>query len=417
MYNIYIYEKRKEEESRKKQEAKLVKAYKANRLKLNSKLIKNYTKRVENFIYDQCEHPLILSSNDNNDKTNPTNPNYNFRNRTSLSSSSSKKFIFKSFLTDHERIAKYLEENKPVIREEKNNKKKILSSTVSSFNIKQPNMRFKPRNDIDRVIDAINDNNYGIINKDDIDKQKRIVNMLIEDIDNDEKELNIQKYNIDSKVLDLIMMERDRLKGLKTSNKKIKNRISKLTTMIDTVNKRKKKEKNKTKTESRSESKKVIKLYSRNKDNNYFFQKKLKASLAKNILNEYHIKTHFQAASVFSLNLSSNQNNSTSTSFIKIQKLKRTNKYITPSSSSNKVLYKDINNFASPSNKKYPSKDIEYIKSLSMSNSTTKASSHYMGYDERRYKPKIIIDNVPYDHDDLPSISKAILKSCNYIAK
>ena len=46
--------------------------------------------------------------------------------------------------------------------------------------------------------------------------------MLIEDIDNDEKELNIQKYNIDYKVLNLIMMERDRLKGLKTSNKKIK---------------------------------------------------------------------------------------------------------------------------------------------------------------------------------------------------
>lgn len=411
MYNIYIYEKRKEEENRKKQEAKRIKVYNANRIKINSKLIKNYTKRVENFIYDQCENPLILSSNENNDKTNPTNPNYNFRNRNSLSTSSSKKFIFKTFLTDHERIAKYLEENKSVVQAQHNNKKKILSSTVSSFNMKQPNMRFKPRNDIDRVIDAINENNYGIINQDDINKQNKIVNMLIEDIDNDEKELNIQKYNIDYKVLNLIMMERDRLKGLKTSNKKIKNRISKLTTMIDTVNKRKKKEKNKT------ESKKVIKLYSRNKDNNYVFQKKLKASLAKNILNEYHIKTHFQAASVFSLNLSSHQNNSTSTSFIKIPKLKKTNKHTTPSASSTKVIFKDINNFASPSNKKYPSKDIEYIKSLSMSNSTTKASSHYLGYDERRYKPKIIIDNIPYDHDDLPSISKAILKSCNYIAK
>ena len=53
MYNIYIYEKRKEEENRKKQEAKRIKVYNANRIKINSKLIKNYTKRVENFIYDQ----------------------------------------------------------------------------------------------------------------------------------------------------------------------------------------------------------------------------------------------------------------------------------------------------------------------------------------------------------------------------
>ena len=159
---------------------------KINKLK-RDKLVHNYEQRVKNFIYKISEDPNYLSKNNslflslknNNNNTKKLSDN----NKTFFNK---KRFCFSSFETDRMKAQKYdmkqkkleklLNENFPL--KNVNNKQihknqsfspkmtynyKLLKNSMDIKNnvdndrMKQPRLRFKPRNDMERILDEIKD--------------------------------------------------------------------------------------------------------------------------------------------------------------------------------------------------------------------------------------------------------------------
>lgn len=143
MYNIYSYEKRKKEEKeRKLNEAKTKRQEKKHKKDLDE-LTTKYKRRIENFLYEMATHPVVLNNPDFKSKQKRKNLTQNFS--------------FKSFQTDKERLANYLKEHQ-YENDYYNSKQKKLTTSKSQINyntIYQPTMRFKPRNDIERIYDSI----------------------------------------------------------------------------------------------------------------------------------------------------------------------------------------------------------------------------------------------------------------------
>ena len=143
MYNIYSYEKRKKEEKeRKLNEAKTKRQEKKHKKDLDE-LTTKYKRRIENFLYEMATHPVVLNDPDFKSKQKRKNLTQNFS--------------FKSFQTDKERLANYLKEHQ-YENDYYNSKQKKLTTSKSQINyniIYQPTMRFKPRNDIERIYDSI----------------------------------------------------------------------------------------------------------------------------------------------------------------------------------------------------------------------------------------------------------------------
>lgn len=143
MYNIYSYEKRKKEEKeRKLNEAKTKRQEKKHKKDLDE-LTTKYKRRIENFLYEMATHPVVLNDPDFKTKQKRKNLTQNFS--------------FKSFQTDKERLANYLKEHQ-YENDYYNSKQKKLTTSKSQINyntIYQPTMRFKPRNDIERIYDSI----------------------------------------------------------------------------------------------------------------------------------------------------------------------------------------------------------------------------------------------------------------------
>lgn len=150
MYNLYIYEKNKlinDEIKNQEERAKKVK-FKRN-LELQ-KLATNYDKRMNNFILNLCEHPIFIKnySNKNSDLKLSNNKIY-------------KNFSFGGFMTDKNRINLLNKQNK--LNEEF--EKKLAKNKIDAKNdinnnsekklFVQPRMRFKPRNDLERIIEVM----------------------------------------------------------------------------------------------------------------------------------------------------------------------------------------------------------------------------------------------------------------------
>ena len=143
MYNIYSYEKRKKEEKERKLNEAKTKRQENKHKKDLDELTTKYKRRIENFLYEMATHPVVLNDPDFKSKQKRKNLTQNFS--------------FKSFQTDKERLANYLKEHQ-YENDYYNSKQKKLTTSKSQINyniIYQPTMRFKPRNDIERIYDSI----------------------------------------------------------------------------------------------------------------------------------------------------------------------------------------------------------------------------------------------------------------------
>ena len=112
------------------------------------KLVNNYEKRINTFVLQMAENPIIIKKDKNKYMTT----------REALYADTSNKildkkgFIFSTYKTDKERIKDYLDQ-----RTEKLNHKKHNSYLVKDKKFIQPLMRFKARTDLERVEETLKD--------------------------------------------------------------------------------------------------------------------------------------------------------------------------------------------------------------------------------------------------------------------
>ena len=163
MYNLYIFEKNTSDQEKKKLEEEKNEKLKKKRKKEIDKLILNYDKRMNNFIISLCHHPIYLK-----DLTNKSNSQLIIDEEKSaqkkiLMKKKYKNFSFGGFITDKKRI-ELLNEEKEInknyeqkilinkLKQEAKNEKKRKKDKI----ILQPRMRFKPRNELERIADVMN---------------------------------------------------------------------------------------------------------------------------------------------------------------------------------------------------------------------------------------------------------------------
>lgn len=131
------------------------------------KLINNYEKRINTFVLQMAENPIIVKK----DKNKFMTTREELYADTSYKILDKKGFIFSTYKTDKERIKDYLDQ-----RTEKLNHKKHNSYLVKDKKFIQPLMRFKARTDLERVYDALS-------TKVDRNNEKDILNRQLKNID------------------------------------------------------------------------------------------------------------------------------------------------------------------------------------------------------------------------------------------
>ena len=125
------------------------------------KLVNNYEKRINTFVLQMAENPIIVKKEKNKYMTT----------REALYADMSNKildkkgFIFSTYKTDKERIKDYLEQKK---ENHKNYHSQFKYKSINDNNFLQPSMRFKARTDYERMQDMLKDSV--------IDEEKIIVN-------------------------------------------------------------------------------------------------------------------------------------------------------------------------------------------------------------------------------------------------
>ena len=167
-----------------------------------SKLILNYENRINNFVIKMAEKPIIVKKE--RDKYQTTRQE--LLAKTADKILSKKGFSFKSYKSDKDRINemlkvkasldKYLEEI------DKIKKKQEIKKKLKEVKFIQPSMRFRARNDLERVCDVIR-------NRDNIFDDKKLMNNqndkmsdISYDYDvSDSSENNINKNKIEEKNL------------------------------------------------------------------------------------------------------------------------------------------------------------------------------------------------------------------------
>ena len=110
-------------------------------------------------------------------------------------------FIFKGFKTEKERIDEYLKNrnfyyndevslnNSVEKSEEKNNNQFKSTSTII-----QPQMRYKPRTDLERIYESINKNSFGKADRTIIDKQLRDLDLNVTKVNKNESRPSVPDY-------------------------------------------------------------------------------------------------------------------------------------------------------------------------------------------------------------------------------
>ena len=187
-------------------------------------------------------------------------------------------FIFKGFKTEKERIEEHMKSisyvfaeagskkdnhnhstvNKSVkIKRKHSQKKAQLNNSISQDKqvIIQPQMRYKPRTDLERIFEAINKNSFGRVNKNVIDKQLRGL-----DLNYAKKKGNMSKD--DSQLIDYKTLQTlDKINKYDYSEDRDSDRVSKSSKNFD-------------------EKRKNMNVE------------------AKNLMSDLHYKTHFKGATV-----------------------------------------------------------------------------------------------------------------------
>ena len=262
-----------------------------------------------------CENPKILNDFSKNSST------YHFRD----DSITDENFQFHKFLTDKERAQMYLSTNHSLYHKNSiyhppefhpRNESQTNNQTLIKQNEKilQPIMRFKPRTDLERIFDSINLNYFGKMDREIVNEQLRrldLIKILNKTKESSGEELNHlkERLKVNQQTLNFLIKEKNRIENSENieENQEFLDNINDIIRI------------NKGLKEKEKGLEKVYVYNNPRKDlNNY---------LARNILEDYHKKTHFQAVSVYMNKLyNKNSHSFISNNFRKKNKLNNNNK-------------------------------------------------------------------------------------------
>lgn len=176
--NIQIlFEKRlnlnKEEEDKHEEEERMKKHFRNER---NTKMVEKYNNRIRKFTLDMIDKPVFI----NNLQPQVVNTRADYFEENSNKILANKGFIYSKYITEKERLRqmndfkKEQEEKEMKIKQEnENNKNKLtIEDKVLIGLIKQPQLRFKPRTHLERIVDGLSiDNKMTSIEKRIVTKQ------------------------------------------------------------------------------------------------------------------------------------------------------------------------------------------------------------------------------------------------------
>ena len=165
MYNLYIHEKQlSNSEKTSSEKRKIIQFENKRKRKINS-LTKKYNNRMENFVLNLCENPVILGQYKGNENiisnyrfdSNENEPKNNLAFGNYISEKKKIELINeeKSLLKKYEQINKEFQRKKDLLNAKKNNNIMLL----------QPRMKFGPREEIENIVDSINKNGSFNINE------------------------------------------------------------------------------------------------------------------------------------------------------------------------------------------------------------------------------------------------------------
>lgn len=145
--------------------------------------MKNYNNRINLFILNMVKNPLMIKEH----VCPVESTRKQFMEENAQNIKGSKKFSFKKYLTEKERLKQYYAQRKHVIdvyedKGKMNGVKKVpekKKKRTRSVVYQQPRMRFKPRTEFERIVDTINDYNYGKVNNDLIKKQLKNMELAL----------------------------------------------------------------------------------------------------------------------------------------------------------------------------------------------------------------------------------------------
>ena len=413
MYNLYTYEKhlaeKKNEIFNKEKEKKIEEEHK----KITSILSSKFKKRIEQFLYDMISKPVIIK-----------NASYDHLYKTE-----SKNFSFKKFQTDKERISNYLKTNnftntQKIFKQNINLKKNKSPNETQSFittntfdehkpkkkKVYQPIMRFKPRNDAERIIDKINLNGNNELSYDLLYKKLHqflpknksvpppIINEKKKEFINNNKNI-IEEKNFKKK-------KKYNFDNIKKSNSKIVKEATKdyhIKTFFNAVN---------------QFSLNLPDYIERKKFGNFNHFNHLRKKLNKNnstgnlIDNLSNNKNKINIKEIFDISKNPFKDQNQEDDFQK-KNLKRNITYLFKLSNAEKFcgnVYNDPNNIELNLNLNKYDKEDEQMSSL------TKEYNHD-NYFINEEDEIIQIDNKSYLKKDLKNISKYILKKCHFVNK
>ena len=236
MYNYYTYLKRKQKEEENKKllnnNIKLSKIHEKNL----EKFTKNYEERVKNFMYDMTSHPIYFQNNSTKISTNRED----FLNEEKDKILSKTGFVHSIYRTDRENALEYDKKHKELLNYLKINDTKKNSINLNKKNnndilneyeknslmknqkyrLNQPSMRFKPRNDLERIYDSMV--NYRIslgnkISRKSLQKQLNNIGFKEEKFDNNFNPEDIMEIDTDENKNNKI--DKDFIKDNKNMNK------------------------------------------------------------------------------------------------------------------------------------------------------------------------------------------------------
>ena len=164
MYNLYIYEKNIIQKEKKELEEKKTKIYKQKRKFELNKLTSNYNKRMDNFIISLCKHPIYLKDLTNKNSTQSIVDEEKFSEKKIFQKKKYKNFSIGGFITDKNRLKLINEEKEinkkyeeKIIKNKIKQEKKLEKNKIKNNKILlQPRMRFKPRNELERISEVMN---------------------------------------------------------------------------------------------------------------------------------------------------------------------------------------------------------------------------------------------------------------------
>ncbi len=371
------------------------------------------------------------------------------------------KFKLKPFVTDRERVEKYLKNHKQDYEQYKNvnnyfHKRSNTSDIKGNNNNNNKEndlnlpMKYKPRTDLERIIDEINSNYFQRIDNNLKKEQLKSLGLIItqNSLNNSKAKNNEysnlkEKLKVNDQTLFYLIKEKQRLeKCPKTQeNEEI---IATMSTIIR-INKEIRRENNITNNNIKENNKKIHSKFLRKNLNNY---------LANKVLGEYQKKFHFKAVASCYLDCLLKDNN-TNDSHRNLPK--RNTKEIFNSenifntegnnkiNTNNKIksilkvksksdLYNNF--FISFNPKNYPKSSIDYLEELIAKENEQKSNNTKAFFikdkknnieeedihneNSKKLLEKmnsININGVNYNKYDLPKISGAILRECNVYEK